>query len=175
MSLAGELLDQAEHLATLEKRGKPRQASLRRAVSAAYYALFHLLIDEAVTLLLPVAGPPELRSSLGSTFTHADIKVVCQAIASPPKKPSSNVDRLIEAIQPRPDYLVRLSWLFVALQAERHDADYDTAKRFGRQDVRRLIGETRDVFRLGEAHRSQPEAQRFLFTLIAWKRWDFRR
>ena len=46
MPYAADLLEQARHLA---KRGKkrPRQASLRRAVSTAYYALFHLLISEA--------------------------------------------------------------------------------------------------------------------------------
>jgi uncharacterized protein (UPF0332 family) len=45
-SFADDLLQQAYHLARKE-RLNPRQASLRRAVSTAYYALFHLLIDEA--------------------------------------------------------------------------------------------------------------------------------
>jgi len=39
MSLHADLLDQAEHLAQLDQR-RPKQASLRRAVSSAYYALF---------------------------------------------------------------------------------------------------------------------------------------
>ena len=46
MAYADDLLEQAQHLAKREKN-KPRQASLRRAVSTAYYALFHLLIAEA--------------------------------------------------------------------------------------------------------------------------------
>ena len=46
MTLANDLPAQAKHLASRE-RGRPRQASLRRAASAAYYALFHLLIREA--------------------------------------------------------------------------------------------------------------------------------
>jgi hypothetical protein len=46
MPFAEHLLEQAEHLAKRE-RNRPRQASLRRAVSTAYYALFHLLIHEA--------------------------------------------------------------------------------------------------------------------------------
>ncbi len=41
-----DLLEQAERLAMLEIK-KPKQASLRRAISAAYYAMFHLLVDEA--------------------------------------------------------------------------------------------------------------------------------
>ena len=46
MPYPNDLLEQAWHLAKREKR-KPRQASLRRAVSTAYYALFHHLIHEA--------------------------------------------------------------------------------------------------------------------------------
>jgi len=47
MAFADDLLEQAYHLARRERKN-PTQASLRRAVSTAYYALFHLLIDEAV-------------------------------------------------------------------------------------------------------------------------------
>ena len=45
MSLASDLLDQANTLAGLDPK-KPKQASLRRAISAAYYSGFHLLIDD---------------------------------------------------------------------------------------------------------------------------------
>ncbi len=44
MAFADDLLEQAYHLASLET-GDPKQSSLRRAVSTAYYALFHLRID----------------------------------------------------------------------------------------------------------------------------------
>ena len=49
MTLASDLLAQAKHLAGRE-RGRPRQASLRRAASAAYYALFHLLLGLPASL-----------------------------------------------------------------------------------------------------------------------------
>ena len=45
MSLATDLLDQASILSGLDPM-EPKQASLRRAISAAYYSLFHLLIDD---------------------------------------------------------------------------------------------------------------------------------
>ena len=48
MAFADDLLEQAYHLANKEN-DNPTQASLRRSVSTAYYALFHLLIDEAVS------------------------------------------------------------------------------------------------------------------------------
>lgn len=44
MIWSSDLIEQAEHLASTKKdAGKPKEASLRRAVSAAYYALFHEL------------------------------------------------------------------------------------------------------------------------------------
>jgi len=41
-----DLLEQAVRLAKLDAK-KPKQANLRRAISSAYYAVFHLLVDEA--------------------------------------------------------------------------------------------------------------------------------
>jgi uncharacterized protein (UPF0332 family) len=51
MAFADDLLEQAYHLANRD-RENPKQASLRRAVSTAYYALYHLLIDEAVSQMV---------------------------------------------------------------------------------------------------------------------------
>jgi hypothetical protein len=45
VSLASDLLDQASTLAGLDPM-KPKQASLRRAISAAYYSVFHLGTSE---------------------------------------------------------------------------------------------------------------------------------
>ena len=57
MNLHNELLRQARHLATKEPR-RPLQASLRRAVSAAYYALYHLLVDDAVRRMVTAHRHP---------------------------------------------------------------------------------------------------------------------
>ncbi|GAB4215496.1 MAG: hypothetical protein OHK0013_41130 [Sandaracinaceae bacterium] len=46
MALHDDLLAQAARLARTDKN-RPKQANLRRAASAAYYALFHLLITRA--------------------------------------------------------------------------------------------------------------------------------
>src|SRR5271169_1426186 len=71
MSFAQDLLEQADHL--IDKDGaNPKQASLRRAVSTAYYALFHLLIDEAVGNW----AVERHRSALGRTFEHKGMKNV---------------------------------------------------------------------------------------------------
>lgn len=46
---SAELLEQAGNLARREPR-RPKQASLRRSISASYYSLFHFLIEEATRL-----------------------------------------------------------------------------------------------------------------------------
>jgi hypothetical protein len=47
MALPEELLDQAILLSDIDSPGERKQVNLRRAVSAAYYSLFHLLTMEA--------------------------------------------------------------------------------------------------------------------------------
>jgi len=76
MALADDLLEQAHHLAKREPK-RPRQASLRRAVSTAYYSLVHLLIS-SVTLqwkrCVKEGGKSSFRSSIGMPPTTAILK-----------------------------------------------------------------------------------------------------
>jgi hypothetical protein len=69
MAYANELLELAQELANLHP-DYPHQPSLRRAVSTAYYALFHLLISEATANW----QRPELRAILGRVFDHGPMK-----------------------------------------------------------------------------------------------------
>jgi hypothetical protein len=69
MLFAEDLLDLARDIADMDA-DNPRQASLRRAVSTAYYALFHLLISEATSNWRQV----ELRPALGRIFEHGKMK-----------------------------------------------------------------------------------------------------
>ena len=73
MSLPLDLLGQAKLLATKEFR-RPRQASLRRSVSASYYALFHLLVDAATRRLVWGNERQELRNCLTRAFDHGVMK-----------------------------------------------------------------------------------------------------
>ena len=65
MAFADDLLRDARHLAN---RGgnNPKQSTLRRAVSTAYYAVFHLLIADFVSNW----RLPQQRSRLGRMFEH---------------------------------------------------------------------------------------------------------
>jgi hypothetical protein len=73
MAFADDLLEQAYHLLSKDHPNPPKQASLRRAVSTAYYALFHLLIDEAVGNW----SVARQRGLLARSFEHRAMKKVC--------------------------------------------------------------------------------------------------
>jgi uncharacterized protein (UPF0332 family) len=124
--LHDELLDQARHLATREPK-KPRQASLRRAISSAYYALFHLLLYEATHMLFPGA-PVGLRERASRAFSHGEAKSVCEAWAK-----GNGIDGL--TIVPIENGLQDISAALVDLQELRHKADYDLTETFDRHEV----------------------------------------
>jgi len=69
--LPEQLLEQARFLLTLE----PNQANLRRAVSSAYYALFHLLIRATVLKWNEPLHQPRIARS----FDHERMKKVSGA------------------------------------------------------------------------------------------------
>lgn len=127
MSLAGDLLEQAHHLASRE-RTRSKQASLRRAVSAAYYAVFHFLIGEASRLL---AFPDSVVKVQRREFQHGGMKKISAMFhaGNPPSpggtKPQSEL----------PEGLAAAAGKFVQLQTARHEADYDLDASFRRVEV----------------------------------------
>ena len=72
MAFAQDLLKQAFHLLNKESKN-PTQASLRRSVSTAYYALFHLLIQEASANW----SRADTRDYLARAFEHRTMKQAC--------------------------------------------------------------------------------------------------
>ena len=143
MSLHADLLHQARHLATREPR-RPKEASLRRAVSAAYYALFHLLVNEAS--LRFVGGRRDrrnLRECLVRAFAHRDMKQASQGFAGGKLSPKLAPAIVGHAVQIP---LAHVAETFVELQQARHEADYDTAKRFTRLETLNLVNQAEQAF-----------------------------
>ena len=164
MSLADDLLEQAEHLAGREPR-RPKQASLRRAISTAYYALFHLLVGEAVSRV--VTGT-ELRHLVARAFGHTEMKKACQIFARGQLLPHLAA----VARSPVPPDLQLVAGTFVALQEARHLADYNTGRRFTRTDVLRHLRDAQDAFRAWDRVKVQPITQVYLVALLVGDRWN---
>ena len=133
--LSRDLLDLADHLAKLGST-RPKQAALRRAISTAYYGVFHFLIEQATKELAGVRGTDaNLRAFLARGGSHAGLKAVCKAVST------GNWPTLIEKrigkgkLGAPPAPLRSVGAAFVNLQELRHVADYDPLRRFNRADT----------------------------------------
>ena len=153
------LIHQAKALAGYGAgRGRPSPTDHRRGVPAAYYALFHAIITDAVGQVLPGgAATDDDRRHVARWINHADIKqasqwvVVCVATgptSAPPSKsgakqgvwqlfssPMASGQRV--GVVPPP--VRRIAQAFVDLQDARHEADYDHLARFPKAAAKRHI------------------------------------
>ncbi len=111
-------------------RRRPRQTNLRRAVSTAYYALFHCLTACCADTL---AG----RAGAGSSA-----EAWRQAYRALNHGPAGS--RCKEAVAERnfPPGILDFAMLFTAMKRERERADYDPDARFTKAEVTQHINET---------------------------------
>lgn len=129
--LADDLLALASRLARANPR-RPRQADLRRAVSTAYFALFHAIAKNAADCLVgtsPHNRPNRAWAQVYRALDHGHAKTACEAarnMAFP------------QAIKDCADE-------FVELQEARHDADYDPLHRLTRADALEAVEKARDA------------------------------
>ena len=128
MGLAEELLEDAHFLA---EKGitDQRQTLMRRSVSTAYYAAFHLFIDDFVEHW----EFPDQRARLGRMFGHGKM---CTGFTPKDKKNPT----------PRGTSAARCDHSFSQLQKDRERADYDSGWRLVDTDVRNAIRLAEDVF-----------------------------
>jgi uncharacterized protein (UPF0332 family) len=164
MSFPNDLLEQARHLANREPR-RPRQASLRRAVSTAYYALFHLLSIETAKNW----SRPAERFAFARMLDHGPMAKVCRATRDELNKhfknrpaPGRNLDVL--------KHLHLIANTFAQMQEHRHRADYNGEIPWSRTDVIEKIKSVETAFRSWKEIRDEPEAQNFLLTLLLKER-----
>lgn len=121
----GRLLAQAiEHG---ETRGRPQQARLRRGISAVYYALFHALSYSNADAL--VGSSPDIRQSAEWARTY-------RALDHRFAKDRFNATTAMGEI---PNKMQDFGNTFVALQNQRHDADYNPHAVFQRSETVRTI------------------------------------
>lgn len=166
------LLAAARDLANFDPR-RPRQASLRRAVSTAYYSVFHLLIRDAVSAHVGF-GPTRTHREIGETvarwFTHARMADVCAQFAGPAV--SSKLRRALPKTAGAASSVAVSSSLqsvaraFIQLQQARHDADYDLSKGFTRQSALTLVDQAEQALNNWSASATDPFRPVFLLLLL---------
>jgi uncharacterized protein (UPF0332 family) len=152
MAFANDLLEQALHLAKRERK-RPRQASLRRAISTAYYALFHLLITDAVSLWRITSQRP----ALARLFEHKRMK---DASARAANSTFAQIDPVVAA------HLRSVASAFKQLYEDRHTADYDNATQWSSTEVVTQIGLVQQAFASWKAIRDEDIANDYLLSLF---------
>ncbi len=108
------------------QRGRPRQAELRRAASATYYALFHTLAGNCANLLVGDRASTPTRQAWRQTYRSLDHRRVRKQCTE--RRPKRVLDKFPEGIQ-------NFANQFVRMQDLRHLADYDPFHDFSRLEV----------------------------------------
>ncbi|HEX6987062.1 MAG TPA: hypothetical protein VF170_16910 [Planctomycetaceae bacterium] len=165
-SFSDRLLEQAGLLVGADPR-RPRQSNLRRAVSGAYYALFHFLVDQACRSAFgATAGRTPLRRILARGFEHGQLKEVSKAFAS------GTLPLWMRQVAPQltisPD-LRSIAATAVRLQEQRHRADYDLSVPFTRPEAEDLVADARDAIALWPGVADDDATRLYLAGLLCWR------
>ena len=130
-------LEAAEQLVHERRRGAPRQVNLRCAVSMTYYALFHWLASSAADGFAGAARQGDwswTRAYRG--IDHRQVREQCRR-GRVPRSLSRTMRRFATEL--------------AAMQAWRHQADYDPDVRFSKADAIKHIATASDILTAVEA------------------------
>jgi hypothetical protein len=151
--LADDLLEDARDLAARGETEK-RPSCMRRAVSTAYYAIFHLLVEDFVEHW----EFEDQRARLARMFDRRKMR---DARFSPQDK--GNPTRTEAA-------LVDVKTAFAQLQKDRNRADYDLAWNIVPTDVANAITLAEDTFAKWHSIRNEDIARHHLLSMFGANR-----
>jgi uncharacterized protein (UPF0332 family) len=154
MAFAEDLLKQAFLLLNNEPKN-PTQASLRRSVSTAYYALFHLLIQEASANW----NKKDTRDYLARAFQHRTMLQASQ------RAENATYDSTIP-IQVA-SKLRSVARAFKELQEQRHIADYSNSTKWDRIKASAKVNQAKTAFSDWKSIRHEFVAQKYLVSLLS--------
>ncbi|MCY4174333.1 MAG: hypothetical protein OXF25_09805 [Cyanobacteria bacterium MAG CAR3_bin_5] len=156
------LLKQAFHLAGRSKQ-RPAQADLRRSISASYYALFHLLVNEAIkSICVGKKDYAPLRHHLARTFQHANMKNVAQQFS---KRQISEDLSSVFGTNTLDERLVLVASNFVLLQEARINADYNLSMNYFKHQALEYANMSQDSFSAWKKIHKTIQAYTFLIGL----------
>ena len=128
------LIDMARLLAgqgALVARGRPRQAMLKKAVSAAYYAMFHALCYSNANVFVGTSARAARLPAWTRTYRALEHNAARERLLQHRSGASRGVQNF--------------GTTFSALQENRHSADYDPNARFYRVHAVSLIDRAEDA------------------------------
>jgi uncharacterized protein (UPF0332 family) len=156
MGIAEDLLTLAGRLANPAPED-PQQACFRRSISTAYYALFHLLVQEATQ---GWNGSSSARVGLERKFEHKTMKDVSNTVLRSFWRGWSIPSPVA------PAELQTVAKVFVDLQEARHQADYDNARTWKSTDVQAIVTDAQTAFANWSKIQTHPAANEYLLSLL---------
>jgi hypothetical protein len=144
------------HAVELVRVAPPTQVTLRRAVSAAYYAVFHYLIFEATSNW----GNIPLRTALGRAYDHGVMRAASYRILDTIKFPFAGEDATAV------NNLRFVARTFNQLQENRHFADYNLTKDLDALEASEQVKAAGDIFDTWPSIRGLQIAQAYLVWLL---------
>lgn len=128
------LFEQADRLtAPQDGGGAPRQADLRRAISSAYYGVFHAILTEAADTFVGTTQRHSTRYELVyRSIDHRVLRNLCEVVLK------DTLPDKFKKFEPRGGFgtdLRALATAVVELQEKRIAADYDPQFRARRSDT----------------------------------------
>jgi hypothetical protein len=160
MAYPDDLLQFAQEIASLHS-DEAHQPSLRRALSTAYYALFHLLISDAISN----CTDPQFRATLARAFDHGPMKQASEKKLSElndffDQRPPEGPERIIKY------HLYNVAETFSQAQHNRNEADYNLLRECQPTQVSLLLEGIADAFKSWTIIRHEPVARDYLISML---------
>jgi uncharacterized protein (UPF0332 family) len=138
------------------------EALRRRAISTAYYAVFHLVcqaLAERITFGLSEAEKSAIYVRAYRTLDHRELKKTATRLAATPR----NTDPNLKIVR-------NLCMLLIELYSARQSADYDPSYRVSQEEASRLVQiaeEQSPYFTIGELPTIPAYKKRLVAELLA--------
>jgi hypothetical protein len=143
------LFQQAEQLVRAPVAGRPRQVDLRRAISTAYYAVFHATLTAAADNFIGRNARASSSYRLAyRSVNHRNFRELCKAFEKGQLAPKYREYAPTGGFGPE---IRALAAAVVDLQLRREAADYDPFTTFKPSDARLVINLGREALMRFEA------------------------
>lgn len=156
------LFEQADKLVARPEGRLLRQVDLRRAISAAYYGVFHYVLTAAADGYAGIANRNSKNYALAyRSVDHRALRDLCVLAKKPAL--SAKYQRYAPAKGLGPNIQAFAS-AFLELQEKRHSADYDPLAQIKASDARLAIATARSA--IGRFEKASPYRRKAFLSLL---------
>ncbi|MEN3357377.1 MAG: hypothetical protein V7637_1359 [Mycobacteriales bacterium] len=153
----------------------PKPAALRRAVSAAYYAVFHQLVRSAARQIFGDDPVHEVDWQVASRwYSHHDVKVVSGWVVNQAGRRQLPQSLQLLLDTPSPE-LIELAGIVSELQDSRIEADYVASEDLEADEVGFLVCQARRALALLTRLSGDRVSDNYLMLLLGGPRLPLRR